>query len=208
MVVVQDANCDEDACANVFQHTCTTWNGQSGSAMWTRNDHIIRGIVTGSALTYDGSVINVGIEINDFVYDTLVDWYNDAAFEIPPLAPALIVTDSEYDMSSGDCVHAYHQCGGTICSSSDSSNCPVVGLDSQWACCSSDSHCMRYGSVYWECVNNGLQGEASAPMSASGTCRLCLHDCFENKCSNRHGHCHSGSESACIFSICDHSAWS
>ena len=77
MVVVQD--CDGGACANLFQHDCTTWDGQSGSAMWTKNDNIIRGIVTGTVVTNDGNVMNVGLEINNFVYNTIVQWFNDAA---------------------------------------------------------------------------------------------------------------------------------
>ena len=85
--------CD-DRCDNMVQHDCLTYEGQSGSAMWSSNNQSIRGIVTGARTLSDGTTQNVGIKLNAFVYNTLSSWYNEDASEplalvpVPPSSPA------------------------------------------------------------------------------------------------------------------------
>ena len=85
--------CD-DNCDNMVQHDCLTYEGQSGSAMWSANNQSIHAIVTGARTLSDGTTQNVGIKLNAFVYNTLSAWYNEDASEnltlvpVPPSSPA------------------------------------------------------------------------------------------------------------------------
>ena len=79
--------CD-DRCDNMVQHDCLTYEGQSGSAMWSSNDQSVRGIVTGARTLSDGTTQNVGIKFNAFVYNTVSAWYNEDTSE--PLALASV----------------------------------------------------------------------------------------------------------------------
>ncbi|KAG2443879.1 hypothetical protein HXX76_002220 [Chlamydomonas incerta] len=82
------------ACDNMVVHDCVSWEGQSGSAMWQqRVDN------NGSA---DGTSLNVGTELNDFVYGTLATWYNEdyrqqpaAHLQLPPAAAAAAASPGE-----------------------------------------------------------------------------------------------------------------
>ena len=78
--------CD-DYCDNIVQHDCLTFEGQAGSAMWSGSGHnqSIRAIVTGARTLSDGTVQNVGIKLNAFVYNTLSAWYKEDASETEPL---------------------------------------------------------------------------------------------------------------------------
>ncbi|DBA99843.1 hypothetical protein WJX77_006939 [Trebouxia sp. C0004] len=77
-----------DDCDNMVQHSCLTYEGQSGSGMWSQNNQTIHSIVTGAVTVSDGTSHNVGIQLNDFVYNTIVGWYNEDATEPLPLTPA------------------------------------------------------------------------------------------------------------------------
>ena len=77
-----------DDCDNMVQHSCLTYEGQSGSGMWAQNNLTIHSIVTGAVTLSDGTNLNVGIQLNDFVYNTIVGWYNEDATEALPLTPA------------------------------------------------------------------------------------------------------------------------
>lgn len=72
----------------MVQHSCLTYEGQSGSGMWSENNQSIHSIVTGAVTLSDGTNLNVGIQLNDFVYNTIVGWYNEDATEALPLTPA------------------------------------------------------------------------------------------------------------------------
>ena len=71
----------------MVQHSCLTYEGQSGSGMWSKNNQIIHSIVTGAVSLSDGTNLNVGIQLNSFVYITIVGWYNGDAIESLGLAP-------------------------------------------------------------------------------------------------------------------------
>ena len=75
-------------CDNMVQHSCLTYEGQSGSGMWSDNNQTIHAIVTGAMTFGDGPNHNVGIKLNTFVYNTLAQWYNEDATEALPLTPA------------------------------------------------------------------------------------------------------------------------
>ena len=81
-------------CDNMVQHDCLTYEGQSGSAMWSSDNQSIHAIVTGARTLSDGTTQNVGIKLNPFVYNTLSGWYNEDASEnltlvpVPPSSPA------------------------------------------------------------------------------------------------------------------------
>lgn len=64
-------------CSNMVQHRCTTYEGQSGSAIYSKNDNTIRAIVSGAVYLSNGRTLNVGVELNAFVYNTIVEWYNE-----------------------------------------------------------------------------------------------------------------------------------
>ena len=72
----------------MVQHDCLTYEGQSGSGMWSQNNQSIHSIVTGARTLSDGTVQNVGIKLNAFVYNTISGWYNEDATESLPLVPA------------------------------------------------------------------------------------------------------------------------
>ena len=72
----------------MVQHSCLTYEGQSGSGMWGQTNQTIHSIVTGAVTLSDGTNLNVGIQMNDFVYNTIVGWYNEDATETLPLTPA------------------------------------------------------------------------------------------------------------------------
>ncbi len=76
-----------DDCDNMVQYGCLTYEGQSGSGMWSENNQTIHSIVTGSVTLSEGKNLNVGIQINDFVYNTIVGWFNDDATEAVPFTP-------------------------------------------------------------------------------------------------------------------------
>ena len=59
-----------DDCDNMVQHSCLTYEGQSGSGMWAQNNLTIHSIVTGAVTLSDSTNLNVGIQLNDFVYNT------------------------------------------------------------------------------------------------------------------------------------------
>ncbi|KXZ50154.1 hypothetical protein GPECTOR_17g790 [Gonium pectorale] len=115
-------------CGNMVVHNCVSWEGQSGSAMWqvgagsqppedgaavtyaatngtdagapgnTTGNNTIRAILTGVIKMSDGTSLNVGTELNAFVYGTLAAWYNEDVREagqgeetqlsVPPGLPA------------------------------------------------------------------------------------------------------------------------
>ncbi|KAL3138251.1 hypothetical protein ABBQ32_006069 [Trebouxia sp. C0010 RCD-2024] len=79
--------CD-DNCDNMVQHSCLTYEGQSGSGMWSGNNQSIHSIVTGAVTLSDGTTQNVGIKLNTFVYNTISTWYNEDSTEQLPLVPA------------------------------------------------------------------------------------------------------------------------
>ena len=80
---------DCDDCDNIVQHDCLTSNGQSGSGMWSNDNQIIRAIVTGDRTLSNGTTLNVGIRLNDFVFNTISTWYNeDAALAQAPSSAA------------------------------------------------------------------------------------------------------------------------
>ena len=85
--VWQMQGCGDD-CDNMVQHSCLTYEGQSGSGMWSENNQTIHSIVTGAVTVSDGTTLNVGIKLNDFVYNTISNWYNEDASESLPLTPA------------------------------------------------------------------------------------------------------------------------
>ncbi len=72
----------------MVQHSCLTYEGQSGSGMWSENNQTIHSIVTGAVTLSDGTNLNVGIQMNDFVYNTIAGWYNEDASETLALTPA------------------------------------------------------------------------------------------------------------------------
>ena len=86
-VVTWVQGCGDD-CDNMVQHSCLTYEGQSGSGMWSENNQTIHSIVTGAVTLSDGTVENVGIKLNAFVYNTISGWYNEDASESLPLTPA------------------------------------------------------------------------------------------------------------------------
>ena len=62
--------------------------------MWSKNNQIIHSIVTGAVSLSDGTNLNVGIQLNSFVYITIVGWYNGDAIESLGLAqtrPQLLI---------------------------------------------------------------------------------------------------------------------
>ncbi|KAG2439913.1 hypothetical protein HYH02_010542 [Chlamydomonas schloesseri] len=77
-------------------------NGSSNSssssaqeAQLQQQQHVIRAVLTGVLKLEDGTSLNVGTELNDFVYGTLVTWYNEdyrqqpaARLQLPPAAAA------------------------------------------------------------------------------------------------------------------------
>ncbi|KAL3134293.1 hypothetical protein ABBQ38_006555 [Trebouxia sp. C0009 RCD-2024] len=77
-----------DNCDNMVQHSCLTYEGQSGSSMWSGNNQSIRSIVTGAWTLPDGTTHNVGIKLNAFVYNTISTWYSEDEMEQLPLVPA------------------------------------------------------------------------------------------------------------------------
>ena len=77
-----------DDCDNMVQHTCLTYEGQSGSGMWSENNQSIHSIVTGAISLDNNDNLNVGIMLNPFVYNTISSWYNEDASEPLPLTPA------------------------------------------------------------------------------------------------------------------------
>lgn len=77
-----------DNCDNMVQHSCLTYEGQSGSSMWSGNNQSIHSIVTGARTLSDGTTQNVGIKLNTFVYNTISSWYNEDETEQLPLVPA------------------------------------------------------------------------------------------------------------------------
>ena len=87
MVPLLVQGCGDD-CGNMVQHSCLTYEGQSGSGMWSENNQTIHSIVTGAVTLSDGTNLNVGIQLNSFVYNTIVGWYNEDASEPLPLTPA------------------------------------------------------------------------------------------------------------------------
>ncbi len=76
-----------EACDNMVQHDCLTFEGQSGSGMWDESNQLIHAIVTGAVSLSNGSIINVGTQLNEFVYNTLAGWYSEDAAENLPLTP-------------------------------------------------------------------------------------------------------------------------
>eukprot|EP00884_Botryococcus_braunii_P022171 jgi/Botrbrau1/8638/Bobra.0196s0032.1 len=85
------AQCIDNGCANILEHTCLSSNGQSGSSMWDA-DNKVRAILTGKVSTSDNQAFNVGTKINAFVYNTIAGWYNEDAGgnsnNTLPLAPS------------------------------------------------------------------------------------------------------------------------
>ena len=79
--------CGED-CDNMVQHSCLTYEGQSGSGMWSSNNQTIHSIVTGAITIDNNDNLNVGIQMNAFVYNTIAGWYNEDQSEALPLTPA------------------------------------------------------------------------------------------------------------------------
>ena len=77
-----------DDCDNMVQQSCLTYEGQSGSGMWSDNNQTIHSIVTGAITLDNNEVLNVGIQMNAFVYNTIAGWYNEDASEPLPLTPA------------------------------------------------------------------------------------------------------------------------
>ena len=71
----------------MVQHNCFSSEGQSGSGMWTQSDQAIHAILTGHAIINDTKV-NLGLQINDFVYSTVARWYNEDVADILPKASA------------------------------------------------------------------------------------------------------------------------
>lgn len=78
-----------DDCDNMVQHDCLTYQGQSGSGMWSNTNHSIRAIVTGAITISDSTTVNVGIKLNAFVYNTISAWYREDASETLPGHTAL-----------------------------------------------------------------------------------------------------------------------
>lgn len=72
----------------MVQHSCLTYEGQSGSGMWSANNQTIHAIVTGAVTVDNGDTLNVGTQMNDFVYNTIAQWYNEDSSEALPLTPA------------------------------------------------------------------------------------------------------------------------
>ncbi len=81
-----------DACSNMVQHDCLTSQGQSGSGIWDITNTTVYALVTG-AFTIGSTNYNVGTEMNPFVYNTVVSWFNESGTEtisyapVPPSAP-------------------------------------------------------------------------------------------------------------------------
>ncbi|PNH04012.1 hypothetical protein TSOC_009873 [Tetrabaena socialis] len=109
------------ACDNMVIHNCVSWEGQSGSAMWqvkddsvrsgtlaagggnrsaapapvsaaSKDNNTIRAVLTGVVVLQDGTSLNVGTELNAFVYGTLAAWYSEdvqpqARLEVVPPGP-------------------------------------------------------------------------------------------------------------------------
>lgn len=72
----------------MVQHSCLTYEGQSGSGMWSGDNQTIHAIVTGAITVDDGDTLNVGTQMNAFVYNTIAQWYNEDSSEALPLTPA------------------------------------------------------------------------------------------------------------------------
>ena len=75
-----------DACSNMVQHDCLTSQGQSGSGIWDITNTTVYALVTG-AFTIGSTNYNVGTEMNPFVYNTVVSWFNESGTETNPYAP-------------------------------------------------------------------------------------------------------------------------
>lgn len=78
-----------DRCNNMVVHDCLSYEGQSGSAIWSTEgqNRTIRAILTGAIQESDGPLYNVGTALNSFVYNTIVGWYNEDVTAGLPLAP-------------------------------------------------------------------------------------------------------------------------
>lgn len=70
--------CGHD-CNNMVMHTCLTYEGQSGSGMWTADNQTIHAIVIGAVTVNvdNGDALNVGTQMNNFVYNTIAQWHNE-----------------------------------------------------------------------------------------------------------------------------------
>lgn len=76
-------------CSNLMQHSCLTAEGQSGSAIYQSDNYTIRAIVTGALQMTDGTVINLAVMMNSFVYNTIASWYNADMKEFGGTFPAM-----------------------------------------------------------------------------------------------------------------------
>ena len=72
----------------MVQHSCLTYEGQSGSGMWSSDNQTIHAIVTGAITLDDNENLNVGVQMNTFVYNTIAGWYDEDESEALPLTPA------------------------------------------------------------------------------------------------------------------------
>eukprot|EP00198_Chlamydomonas_reinhardtii_P004368 XP_001693704.1 predicted protein [Chlamydomonas reinhardtii] len=92
---LQDVCGSRRACDNMVVHDCVSWEGQSGSAIWQQDPG-------SSSSSSDGTSLNVGTELNDFVYGTLATWYNEdyqqepaAHLQLPPAAAAAAASQGD-----------------------------------------------------------------------------------------------------------------
>lgn len=78
-----------DRCSNMVVHDCLSYEGQSGSAIWSTDgqNRTVRAILTGALQESDGTTYNVGTQLNSFVYNTIVSWYNEDVTQGLSLAP-------------------------------------------------------------------------------------------------------------------------
>mmetsp|Transcript_16296 Transcript_16296/g.48870 ORF Transcript_16296/g.48870 Transcript_16296/m.48870 type:complete len:527 (+) Transcript_16296:514-2094(+) len=88
-----------DQCSNMVVHDCLSYEGQSGSAIWSTegNNRTIRAVLTGALQESDGNTYNVGTQLNSFVYNTVVGWYNEDVTDGLTLAPPAPPSNSNSD---------------------------------------------------------------------------------------------------------------
>jgi V8-like Glu-specific endopeptidase len=77
------------SCDNIVVHDCLSYEGQSGSAIWSTegNNRTVRAVLTGALQESDGTTYNVATQMNAFVYNTVVGWYNEDVTDGLTLAP-------------------------------------------------------------------------------------------------------------------------